>query len=588
MINRLSGLAPTKDLKKYYLRDALGNLARFANDNIGTMLNGEYKLDEGTKTIMEEYHLEDNDGWTFFNIYLGRLYNRYNIKVSEDTKKVIDDIIAGSLPCVNLSIENNDKQEKINALQNAIKKYTKKIGIDSFMDDVEELLYFNNHENSSFIAHSIMTTIICMILNEYDPYDICYIINSKGKNSKAVHYYCEIRRGMLTCCDFRELSVEQSVKMANDIEFLHRAFNEDRIKTFGAPENFNVAFSKKMLNDIADLYGSKCFLIEKYVKYVQSNKGLNSMINKYNNMSEDIDDMILTASAKYLDNIIKLLQFGAVDYNNKKIINDIEENRVKLFLDLNNDELSNNPVLEFYYRYCSSRFNMYHIDITKRKRLFTNGAKIEFKPSHAFFKNTSFNYYICEYVYKNKLRIYIRVQNKYINRYFILSEGHNDYPLLCYNGYEFIALMFACAIVGISDLNEYIKNTCIGLYTDISKNNGGATIVDNNGKITSDSTAYVVHNFLMLTGILMDTLAEINNQFDSNSRSGRNDNENNSMRISEMYTEEVHLSPFIRKLPIGQKASENAIELAKKLKVELPEGHTIVEEHDREVKKKVK
>ena len=34
MINRISQLAPEKDLKRYYIRDALGNLARFTNDKV--------------------------------------------------------------------------------------------------------------------------------------------------------------------------------------------------------------------------------------------------------------------------------------------------------------------------------------------------------------------------------------------------------------------------------------------------------------------------------------------------------------------------------------------------------------------------
>ena len=38
MINRISSLAPEKDLKKYYIRDALGNLARFTNDKIANIL----------------------------------------------------------------------------------------------------------------------------------------------------------------------------------------------------------------------------------------------------------------------------------------------------------------------------------------------------------------------------------------------------------------------------------------------------------------------------------------------------------------------------------------------------------------------
>lgn len=589
MINRLSGLAPIKDLKKYYIRDALGNLARFVNDKMDTMLSDEYMFDEGTKKLVEEYDLGNDDGWTFINIYLGRLYNKYNIKVNTDTREVIDKIISGFLPCINLD-NNIDKQEKINNLQSIIKRYTKKVSIYDFMNYAEELLYYNNHENDSFMAHSIMATIICMILNEYDPYDICYI----NSDNKSIYYYCEIKRSILTCCDFREISVEQSVKMSNDMDYLRSSFSKKQIKKYGAPENYNAAFSRKMLNDINSLYGSKCFSMAQYVQYAykHNNKNIDSIRNKYNSMSEDLDDMIMTASARYLDNIIRLLQFAYIDYNNKNIINDLEENRMKLFLDLNDDKLSNNPIFEFYYRYCSSRFNMYHIDITKRKRMFINGAKITFNPSNKLFKGIGFNYYICEYVYKNKLRIYIRVQNEYINRYFILSEGHNDYPLLCYNGYEFIALIFACAIIGIADLSDYLKDTNIDLYADITHNNRpGANIVDNNGNIATDSIICVIHNFLVLSNAVIDTLHEINDLFNNYSvpESGKDGKYRSSgINVSEMYIEEIQLNPFIRKLPIGQKASENAIGLAKRLKVELPEGYTIVEGHSREVKKRVK
>ena len=100
MINRISQLTPEKDLKKYYIRDALGVFARFANEKVGTMLDGEYRFDEGTKKIMEEYHLEDNDGWTLINVYLGKIFARHPGFVSKETEDIINKIIAISLLCV--------------------------------------------------------------------------------------------------------------------------------------------------------------------------------------------------------------------------------------------------------------------------------------------------------------------------------------------------------------------------------------------------------------------------------------------------------------------------------------------------------
>ncbi len=581
MINRISQLAPEKDLKKYYIRDALGVFARFANEKVGTMLDGEYRFDEGTKKIMEEYHLEDNDGWTLINVYLGKIFARHPGFVSKETEDIINKIIAISLLCV--SFENSaEKQEKVNELQAAIKKYTKTIKIDTFSDDVESILY--SCDNNSFMIHSIMTTIICMILNEYTPYDICYF----NEKRKPVYYYCEVRRCSLTCCDFREVSLEQSATMSKSIDFIINNFDEKKRREYGSPENFNIAFSNKMLSDINTEYGSRCFVLEKYVSDNSKKSSNSKNLAKWDSMGEDLNDMAIIMCAKYLDNTIRLLQFTGIDNKNEYVIRDLEENRMKLFLDLNDDSVSNNPVYEIYYRYCASRLFKYSIDITKRRRLFTHGVNITYSPKGKF-NGIPFNYYVCEYIYKNKLRIYIRVHNKYVNRYFILTEGRCDYPLLCYNGYEFAALLIACALIGIDDIIGYIKKTYMDYYNDVVKKSGGfsVNIVDDNGNVVGDSHSIITHNCLEYAGVLIDMLDEIYGQLDLNQKSS-DGKSSKTISISETYTEEIHLSPFIRRLPAGQKVSDNALDLAHRLKVNLPDGYTIVEEHSREVRKKAK
>ena len=85
MINRISQLAPEKDLKRYYIRDALGNLARFTNDKISNMLEVEYHFDLGSKELVRDYRLEEDDGWTFLNIYLGKIYGFKKDIISEET-----------------------------------------------------------------------------------------------------------------------------------------------------------------------------------------------------------------------------------------------------------------------------------------------------------------------------------------------------------------------------------------------------------------------------------------------------------------------------------------------------------------------
>ena len=405
MINRISQLAPEKDLKRYYIRDALGNLARFTNDKISNMLEVEYHFDLGSKELVRDYRLEEDDGWTFLNIYLGKTYGFKKDIISEETKNIIEKIIASAPVC--LSTDNSsEKQERINVLQASIKQYTKQKKIGVFCDDVESLLY--DYDHSSFIAYSMIVTIICMILNEYDPYDICYI----NEKNKAVYYYCELSRGIYTCCDFREVSLEHSVNLANDMEYIKATLGPDRIREFGSPESFNVAYSKKMLNDIESLYGSKCFKLKDYV-IDYNKKNVSRTIEKIQSMSEDINDMIISSSAKYFDNIIKLLQFDAIDNHNTRLIEDIENNRMKLFLDFNDDEHVNNTFFEMFYRYYGARLLQNNlIDITKRKRLFTNGIDIEFNPTNVLFKGIEFKYHIQEYIYKDKLRIYIRIQNQ--------------------------------------------------------------------------------------------------------------------------------------------------------------------------------
>ena len=582
MINRISQMAPEKDLKKYYLRDALGVFARFANEKVGTMLSGEYRFDEGTKKLMEEYQLEDNDGWVLTNVYLGKIFARQPDLVSKETKDIIDKIITIALFCVSRE-SSTEKQEKINELQAAIKKYTKTVKIDTFSDDVESILY--SCDNESFMIHSIMTTIICMILNEYNPYDICYFNDKR----KPVYYYCEVRRGSLTCCDFREISLEQSVSMAKGMDFIIKNFDEKKIREYGSPENFNIAFSNKMLSDINTVYSSRCFLLEKYVSDNSKRFSNSKNLAKWNSMGEDLNDMPIIMCAKYLDNTIRLLQFTGIDSKNEYVIHDLEENRMKLFLDLNDDTVSNNPVYEIYYRYCASRLFKYSIDITKRRRLFTHGANITYNPSDGKFNGIPFNFYVCEYIYKNKLRIYIRVHNKYVNRYFILTEGRNDYPLLCYNGYEFAALLVACALIGIDDIIEYIKKTYMDYYNDVIKKTGGfsVNIVDDNGNVVEDSHSIITYDCLEYSIILINMLDEIYGQLDLN-QTNSDGKLSRTVSISETYTEEIHLSPFVRKLPIGQKVSDKALDLAHKLKVNLPDGYTIVEGHSREVRKRAK
>lgn len=586
MINRISQLAPEKDLKRYYIRDALGNLARFTNDKVSNMLEVEYHFDLGSKEIVKEYSLEEDDGWTFLNIYLGKIYGFKKDIISEETKNIIEKIIASAPVCLSTN-NSSEKQERINVLQATIKKYTKQNKISTFCDDIESLLY--DYDHNSFIAYSMIVTMICMILNEYNPYDICYI----NEKNKAVYYYCELSRGIYTCCDFREVSLEQSVNLANDMEYIKATLGPERIKEFGSPESFNVAYSKKMLNDIEGLYGSKCFKLKDYV-IDYNKKNVSRTIEKIQSMSEDINDMIISSSAKYFDNTIKLLQFSAIDNHNIKLIEDIENNKTKLFLDFNDDEHVNNTFFEMFYRYYAARLlqNKF-IDITKRKRLFTNGVDIEFNPTNVLFKGIEFKYHIQEYIYKDKLRIYIRIQNQYMNRYFILSEGHKDWPLLCYNGFEFIALLFALVIIGVDNISGIIIDMCKTFFLDVvgnqRKNNCSILTVNDDGVKTDDSDSLVTNGCLFMSKVIMETITEIETMFDSQvSGSGNEYQGRKILSISEMYSEEVHLNPFIRKLPTGQSASDNAKSLAKRLRVELPDGYTIVEGHNREVKKKKK
>ena len=586
MINRISQLAPEKDLKRYYIRDALGNLARFTNDKISNMLEVEYHFDLGSKELVRDYRLEEDDGWTFLNIYLGKIYGFKKDIISEETKNIIEKIIASAPVCLSTN-NSSEKQERINVLQTAIKKYTKQNKISTFCDDVESLLY--DYDHSSFIAYSMIVIIICMILNEYDPYDICYI----NEKNKAVYYYCELSRGIYTCCDFREVSLEQSVNLANDMEYIKATLGPDRIREFGSPESFNVAYSKKMLNDIESLYGSKCFKLKDYI-IDYNKKNVSRTIEKIQYMGEDINDMIISSSAKYFDNTIKLLQFSAIDNHNTKLIEDIENNRMKLFLDFNDDEHVNNTFFEMFYRYYGARLLQNNlIDITKRKRLFTNGIDIEFNPTNVLFKGIEFKYHIQEYIYKDKLRIYIRIQNQYMNRYFILSEGHKDWPLLCYNGFEFIAILFALVIIGVDNISGIIIDMCKTFFLDVvsnqRKNNCSILTVNDDGVKTDDSDSLVTNGCLFMSKVIMETITEIETMFDSQvSGSGNEYQGRKILSISEMYSEEVHLNPFIRKLPTGQSASDNAKNLAKRLRVELPDGYTIVEGHNREVKKKKK
>ena len=113
--------------------------------------------------------------------------------------------------------------------------------------------------------------------------------------------------------------------------------------------------------------------------------------------------------------------------------------------------------------------------------------------------------------------------------------------------------------------------------------------VDGNGLKTDDSNTIVTNGCIFMSKIIMETITEIETMFDSQvSGSGNEYQWRKILSISEMYSEEVHLNPFIRKLPTGQSASDNAKNLAKRLRVELPDGYTIVEGHNREVKKKKK
>lgn len=586
MINRISQLAPEKDLKKYYIRDALGNFARFTNDKMINMLSIEYSFDIGTKHIVNEYHLEENDGWTFLNIYLGRIYGKNNDIISEGTKNVIEKIIIYAPVC--LSVNNTtEKQEKINELQNIIRKYTKQNKINIFCDDIESLLY--SYEHSSFIAYSMLVTIICMILNEYDPYDICYI---NGQN-KAIYYYCELSRKILKCCDFREVSLEQSANLLNHMDYIKSNLNTQKIKEFGSPESFNIAYSKKMLKEIMQIYGSKCFNLAAYV--LQSNSdSTTKTAQRLKTMSENANDVIISASARYFDNTIKLLQFSSIDISNQLLIEDINNNRMKLFLNFDSDELVNNMFFELLYRYYTARFLQNNfIDIIKRKRLFVNGIDIEFNPSNELFKNVGFKYHIQEYVYKGKLRIYIRIQNRFMNRYFIVSEGHKDWSLLCYNGYEFIALLFAFVLIGIENISDTITDICKEFFLAITHKNDvpihEVYVVDANGVKTNDSDMLVTQGCLFMSKAIMECVTEIevlfNNQING---SGNMCHGRKILGISESYSEEINLSPFVRKLPVGQHASDRAKKIAKQIKVDLPDGYTIVEAHSREIKKRIK
>ena len=180
-----------------------------------------------------------------------------------------------------------------------------------------------------------------------------------------------------------------------------------------------------------------------------------------------------------------------------------------------------------------------------------------------------------------------------MNRYFILSEGHKDWPLLCYNGFEFIALLFAFVIIGVDNISGIIIDMCKTFFLDVvsnqRKNNCSILTVNDDGVKTDDSDSLVTNGCLFMSKVIMETITEIETMFDSQvSGSGNEYQGRKILSISEMYSEEVHLNPFIRKLPTGQSASDNAKNLAKRLRVELPDGYTIVEGHNREVKKKKK
>ena len=126
MIDSLSSMAPKKELQKYYIRDIIGQLVRICNDTLQNIFAFEYYYDKGGQLLAQEYHITDDDGWTFATTYLARTLARSNNNIDKQLNDILNTILVYTINIINCN-DNSNKQIKVNELHSFLRSAIKAI-----------------------------------------------------------------------------------------------------------------------------------------------------------------------------------------------------------------------------------------------------------------------------------------------------------------------------------------------------------------------------------------------------------------------------------------------------------------------------
>ena len=554
MIERLSTVLPEKELKKLYIRDCIGQIARICNDSVENLFKYEYSVDTYGKEFVKEYRLEEDDGFTFIDTYIGRIFARSkNEYLNEDVKELLLYILARVFEIISDS-DSSRRQIRVNQLEDYIKKWLKKEGYNKFIDCADYLIYCYCHDSlTGYLAVQYLCLLVQVI---YTPYNLCYY-DIKGK--PILYTYDNIYKGY-NIGSFLDVNVDQSAQYSDEeaMIFGDQMHNNHHM---GAMRSFNVAYSLSSLRKLKEQY-SKLMFTEKYV------------MDKSISASDAVNDYYIANSARYHNGIIRAF-LGAkhIDNTDEVLLDYLHSNRLKLCRNISYYDHESYPailLIENLKRFVSYDIK-FKFDICRRRFMFTNGITIKYTFETLLLKGIEVEYFIYEYIKDNKLHIFFGIKSEYGNNYYVLREG--DYNILtqCIDAMEFILL---CCGICILNNGDFFGSLC-EMQEKLMAKESPRNHDEHTDNILSDAFRLFLCSLIEASDIL------------DNDRSISTKAKGKKVYVNEMYTEAVKFVPFLRRLPVGQVASDKAKELAKKMRIELPQGYTIVEEHIRNIKKKV-
>lgn len=180
-------------------------------------------------------------------------------------------------------------------------------------------------------------------------------------------------------------------------------------------------------------------------------------------------------------------------------------------------------------------------------------------------------YRIHEYIYNGDCNICMAVDSSAVKNIYIIRE-FNDFESMFDCCLEYLIMFVGLALLGIKTAGEMLLNS-LKEAIDLLK-----------PMMVSKKDIEAYENICDICNSIEYSVSKISDRFDSKKSIGNT--EKGESKGNDWYTdnETIKYSPFIRRLPMGENVSQSALDLAKKLKINVPDGYTLVREHTRKIR----